>query len=291
MTMKSGFGSSYASLVSALLRIFVFFSLIAILVPFQFAYRFAKPRKPFAISLVFYRLLMKLLGIRLRVHGTLSTASPTLFVSNHASYLDIPVLGAIIPAAFIAKAEVRDWPLIGFLAEQQKTVFIERRATRVSSQRNYLRERLEAGQNLVLFPEGTSSDGLKALPFKSSLFSIVEDMPHGHHVTVQPISITCTELDGLPLTRGMRHLYAWFGDMTFVGHLWNVFKFGHFTVDLVFHEPVTIDHFNDRKSLAAYCQQQVGRGIEQALAGRGCTVENSLKLAPPPKKILLEAKL
>ena len=91
---------------------------------------------------------------------------------------------------------------------------------------------------------------------------------NGKPVTIQPISIACTEIDGLPITRAWRPYYAWFGDMTLIGHLWNVFKLGRFTVDVVFHPPTSPQPFADRKVLARYCQQQVAHGIEQCLTGR-----------------------
>lgn len=291
MKMKSDFGSGYLPMVAGMLRVVGFFALLAILVPFQIGFRSTKPRDPFRITLLFYRVLLKVLGFRVRVHGALATATPTLYVANHTSYLDIPVLGALIPAAFVAKADVRDWPLIGFLATQQKTVFIERQASRISSQRNHLRERLAAGQSLVLFPEGTSSDGLTVLPFKSSLFSVVEDASTDIVITVQPISIACTELDGLPITRALRPFYAWYGDMTLVGHLWNVFKCGHFTIAVTFHAPVTIRDFADRKALAQYCQQQVARGIEQSLTGRYLAAgAKKPTLTVPTSRTLIGAK-
>ncbi len=138
---------------------------------------------------------------------------------------------------FVAKSDVAKWPIFGFLAKVQNTVFIERRSTQISTQRNHLRERLAAGQSLIVFPEGTSSDGLEVLPFKSALFSVVEEAGADIPVTVQPISVVCTELDGMPLTRSLRPLYSWYGDMELAGHLWNVFWRGHFTVDVTFQCP------------------------------------------------------
>jgi 1-acyl-sn-glycerol-3-phosphate acyltransferase len=229
------------------------------------------------------------LGFKLRVHGTLATTKPVLYVSNHTSYLDIPVLGALIPASFVAKSEVADWPFFGPLAKLQQTVFIERKATRTSEQSDGLRAKLEKGQSLILFPEGTSSVGLSALPFKSSLFSIVQgDFPKP--VVVQPVSITCTGLDGMPLTRDLRSLYAWYGDMTLLPHLWNVFKMGRFTVDVIFHPPVSPGDFPDRKVLAAYCQSQVGRGIEQCLTGRGLAGPVEMPKLSAPKTTVLTAE-
>ncbi len=293
MKTTSDFGAGTLPLVAGILRVLGFFGLLAVLTPLQIAFRATKPRDPFRISLLFYRTLLKVLGFRLRVHGSPSLASPTLYVSNHTSYLDVPVLGALLPAAFVAKAEVREWPMIGFLAAQQQTVFIERRAGRVGTQRNFLRERLEAGQSLVLFPEGTSSDGLTVLPFKSSLFSVVEeDTESGAPVTVQPVSVACTQLDGLPITRALRPFYAWYGDMTLVGHLWNVFKFGHFTIDVTFHAPVTMKDFADRKTMAQYCRQQVAQGVEQSLTGRRLAAGTApAQLAAPAAHTLIGVKI
>jgi 1-acyl-sn-glycerol-3-phosphate acyltransferase len=257
MNMKDNGITPFASRAMAGVRVAGFLALVVLMIPVHIVCGWLKPSQPFRTSQVFHRVLMKVL---------------VLFVANHASYLDIPVLGSLLPAAFVAKAEVAEWPLIGTLARLQHTVFIERRATRAGEQRDHLRMHLEQGQNLVLFPEGTSSIGLSALPFKSSLFSIVEDMPADRAVTVQPISITCTELDGLPMTRAMRPFYAWYGDMEFTSHLWNVFRMGRFTVDVIFHPPLMVKDFADRKVLASACQKQVAQGIDQLLTGRNRTV-------------------
>jgi lyso-ornithine lipid O-acyltransferase len=265
------------------LRVLGFFSLIIVLSPVQFVFKRAHPERPFAIPQLFHRLLVKVLGFRVRRHGAPLATGPTFFVSNHASYLDIPVLNSLTPAAFVAKADVRKWPMIGWLAEQQGTVFIERVAARAGAQKNILREHLMAGKSLVLFPEGTSTEGLSVLPFKSSLFSAVE----GLKVSVQPISITCTEMDSLPITRALRPYYAWYGDMTLMGHLWNVFKFGRYTLDVVYHPAVPADSFTDRKTLANYCQQQVARGIQQSISGRGFDLPQIVVASAP---VLIEAK-
>ena len=113
---------------------------------------------------------------------------------------------------------------------------------------------------------------MKVLPFKSSLFNVIEEGLSDIGLTVQPVSIICTGLDGVPITRGWRPFYAWYGDMTLVGHLWNVFKLGHFTVDVIFHPAVQPQSFTDRKALAQYCHQQVAHGIEQCLKGRDFTL-------------------
>lgn len=264
------------SSITAAMRVVAFLSLTLLLIPVHVFYELFYRNDPFRIPQYFHQILTRILGFKVRVHGHMAEERPLLFVANHTSYLDIPVLGSLLPAAFIAKSEVEDWPFFGFMARLQHTVFIERRSTRASAQKNDLKQLLDKGYNLILFPEGTSSDGQTVLPFKSSLFSIVEtaegDSFH-KNVTIQPISIACTELDGLPITRSLRPYYAWFGDMTLVNHLWNVFKFGRFTVDVIFHPPITTTDFKDRKVLATYCQQQVAHGIEQCVAGRGVRPE------------------
>jgi 1-acyl-sn-glycerol-3-phosphate acyltransferase len=278
MKSPTSFGGGYVPLVAGTLRLCGFLGLIALLAPIHLFYLWAKPEKPFLIPQLFHSILLKIIGFKLRVNGEMTKLSPTLFVANHTSYLDIPVLGSLIPAAFVAKAEVRHWPLIGFLASMHHTLFIERRTAAADNHRNYLRERLAMGQNLIVFPEGTSTDGMHVLPFKSSLFSSVEQpLANGMDLAVQPVSIICTELDGLPLTRSLRPMYSWFGDMTLTGHLWNVFKLGHFTVTVTFHPAVMANDFADRKALALYCQQQVARGIEQCLTGRPLAAKPATK--------------
>src|SRR5262249_5248396 len=153
------------------------------------------PQRTFAVTRFFHRLLLVVLGFRVRVRGSMATGAPVLFVSNHASYLDIPVLGSLIPASFVAKSEVARWPLFGVMAKLQRTVFIERRAERAGEHRDDLQKRLLEGGSVILFPEGTSSEGLTALPFKSSLFAAVENAGPSSNILVQPVSITCTGLD------------------------------------------------------------------------------------------------
>jgi 1-acyl-sn-glycerol-3-phosphate acyltransferase len=252
--------------VGGAIKAITFLLMVALMIPVTVIYKRLDPHHIFRIPQLFHGLVLRLLGIRVRVLGTPSTASPVLFAANHASYLDIIVLGATLPAAFVAKSEVAGWPLFGYMAKLQNTIFIERRSTKAVDQRTQLQEHFVKRQNLILFPEGTSSDGMRALHFKSSLFSIVEDSTSDAPITVQPVSVTCTELDGYPMLREERPLYAWYGDMTLPPHLWNVFKRGHFTVDIIFHPPLTPIECANRKVLAATCQNLVAQGIETSLS-------------------------
>ena len=272
----------YGSRSLAALRFTGFLILILLMVPVHIVYKALQPRDHHRLPILFHRTLLKLIGFRVRTHGTMTNAAPVFFVANHVSYLDIPVLGALIPAYFIAKAEVARWPLFGFLAKLQGTVFIERRSNRVREQRDQLTSHLAAGQNLILFPEGTSSDGQMVLPFKSSLFSAIESAAEDIDIVVQPVSIACTAIDGLPITQNLRYIYGWYGDLSLLPHMWQAFKCDRFNIDVIFHPPIHAKDMHDRKQLAVACHDAIARGIEQCVTGRwpGEQVEPTLIPAP-----------
>jgi len=227
-----------------------------------------------SLPLFYHRLCCRILGLEVERRGTMATVRPTLFVCNHVSYLDITVFGAVIPGCFVAKAEVARWPFFGLLAKLQRTVFIDRRRRAARDERDSLSRRLAAGDNLILFPEGTSSDGNRTLPFRSALLSVAEDRPGmfaaaGRPLTVQPVSIGYTRLDGAPMGYGLRPFVAWYGDMGLVGHLWRLAGLGRVAVTVEFHPPVTIDEFGSRKALTEHCQRAVAEGVAAAIGGRG----------------------
>lgn len=210
----------------------------------------------------------RITGVTPTVHGKPVQDRPILFVANHVSYLDISVLGSLLDGCFVAKQEVRSWPIFGYLAQLQRTVFVERRAVRAADQREVLRARLAQGDSLILFPEGTSSDGTRALRFKSALFDAANiELDHGH-VEVQPISIAYSRFDGMPMGRMLRPFYAWYGDMELAPHLWRALGMGTIGVDVIFHEPVKLDDFGSRKALAQHCETVVSNGLSTALSGR-----------------------
>lgn len=222
----------------------------------------------------FYHCVMtRIMGFDVVVTGTPVETAPVLFVGNHVSYLDIVVLASVIETSFIAKAEIARWPLFGWLARLQRSVFVERRSARAGAQRDEIAERLAAGDNLVLFPEGTSDDGIHVLPFRSALFGVAEREVAGRPLTVQPFSIAYTRLHGVPIGREWQPVYAWYGDMDLPSHLWRVLGLGRARIDLVFHPPVTITAFGRRKALADYCFATVRDGVLRALSGA---------LPPPP---------
>lgn len=259
---------NFGSPITAIGRLLVYFSLTAVLMPVQFLA--VALRLPLRKSLPhwYHRRSCRILGIRIQTRGEISDRHPTLFVANHVSYFDIEVLGALARISFVAKAEVATWPFFSWLARLQETVFVERRVQRTAEHRDQITRRLEAGDDLVLFAEGTSGDGNGILPFKSALFSVAEQRPGGEALTVQPVSISYTRLDGVPLGRYLRPFFAWYGDMELGPHLWHALGLGYVTVVVEFHETVTIERFGSRKALCDHCHAVVSRGVSEALSGR-----------------------
>lgn len=248
------------------LLLYILITLVAI--PLQ-AIALASGRGRSVIPPIYHRICATVVGLEIVTRGSPVKGRPTLFVSNHVSYLDITVLGALIRGSFVAKSEVSGWAGFGFLAKLQRTVFIERgNRAEVGRQTNDMKARLEAGDSLILFPEGTSSDGNRTLPFKSALFAVAGLRVDGEPIKVQPVSLTVTRLDGLPIGVARRPLYAWYGDMDLAPHLWSVFQTGRLTVEVEFHPAVDITQFASRKALADHCQRRVAMGVSSALSGR-----------------------
>ncbi len=217
---------------------------------------------------VFWRGVLRLANIRVRVHGRASVLRPLLFVGNHVSYLDIPVLGSLLPGIFVAKSEVAGWPGIGFIARLARTVFVERKRTEAARQKRDLSDRLARGIPLIIFPEGTSDDGNRVLPFKSTLFSIAEAEINGQPVMVQPVAIAYTRCFGVPIGYLWRHFFAWYGDMDLAPHLWEVLHMGRLTVEVTFLEPHTLTALGSRKNAALACHAAVRGAVARSLSGR-----------------------
>lgn len=235
-------------------------------------------KRPWAITFprFYHGICCRLLGIRVRRVGEPTALRPALYVANHISYLDITALGSVLAGGFVAKAEVARWPLYGWLAKMQRCVFVDRQVRSTAEQRDAIADRLAAGEALILFPEGTSHDGNRILPFKSALFSAA--MHPG--VVVQPVSVTYTRLDGMPIGRGYRPLFAWYGDMAMAPHLWRMLGLGTLEIVMEFHPPTSFAECGSRKALAAYCEARVTGGVDAARTGR-----RPLPAAPAPDEL------
>jgi lyso-ornithine lipid O-acyltransferase len=220
------------------------------------------------LPLFYHRRCCHILGFRVRASGTPTAARPVLFVANHVSYTDIAVLGSLIAGSFIAKAEVARWPLFGWLAKLQRTVFVDRQVRSTALQRDRMTQRLASGDALILFPEGTSGDGSRVLPFKTALFSAAETRPETGPIAVQPVSIAYTRLDGIPLGRLYRPFFAWYGSVSLAPHLWRMIGLGTVEVAVEFHPPTFLADCGSRKALARYCRGRIAGGVAAAIAGR-----------------------
>jgi 1-acyl-sn-glycerol-3-phosphate acyltransferase len=234
----------------------------------------------------YHGLVCKILGVRVHLSGAPIAAGPALLVSNHISWIDIPVLGSIAPMSFVAKNEVSTWPFISALARLQRTVFVDRtRRFSVADTRSEMLERLEWGERVVLFAEGTSSDGNQVLPFKSSLFAAIE--PNGSNGTgylLQTMAIVYTRVHGLPMNRQQRPAVAWYGDMDMLSHAWGVLKGGPLDVHVRFGEPVLMSHVGDRKKLAVHAFEQVRYDFSQLLTGRTRKAQPLPEVRDPAKQ-------
>lgn len=246
--------------------LFWFFLVTIILVPFQWL--FIKLDLPIARTLPHYyhRFIAKVMGMRIHVDGAVID-KPVLLVANHISWMDIVVFTAITPLSFVAKQEVGTWPGVKILAKMQRTIFVDReKRTESLKSANEIATRIKGGDNVVLFPEGTSSDGNRVLDFKSSLFAGASAA--GGDTNVQTIAIAYTFLGGVPLGRRTRPLVAWYGDMEMAGHVWNLLKAGPLDVHVRIGEPVTLAEIGDRKALAVYSQKKIRDDMADLLSLR-----------------------
>ncbi len=193
-----------------------------------------------------------ILGIGLRTRGSPMRYKGAV-VANHGSWLDIFTLNAVQRIYFVSKSQVAEWPGIGWLARATGTVFINREGREARAQKELFEARLRAGHKLLFFPEGTSTDGLRVLPFKSTLFAafFAEGLRETLHV--QPVTVNYHAPEGAD-----PRFYGWWGDMEFGPHLLKVLaQPRQGWVEIVFHPPVAVADMRDRKALALHCERAV----------------------------------
>jgi 1-acyl-sn-glycerol-3-phosphate acyltransferase len=197
-----------------------------------------------------------ILGMRHEVEGE-RMSQPGAVVANHASWLDIFALNARKRIYFVSKSEVAAWPVIGRLAKMTGTVFIARDPKQARLQQQIFEERLLAGHKLLFFPEGTSTDGFRVLPFKSTLFQAFFTRDLRHETHIQPVTVIYIAPKGEDA-----RFYGWWGDMDFGRHLVKLLAARqHGTVKVVYHQPVKVDGFKNRKALAAHVESVVRQGM------------------------------
>jgi lyso-ornithine lipid O-acyltransferase len=206
-----------------------------------------------AFARAYWVVFCRLLGLNVRVIGSVRGAEPgrpTLFISNHCSWIDIPVIGSVIEGSFVAKSDVADWPVVRTIARLGRTVFVSRQRGSTGRERDAMRARLAAGDNLILFPEGTSSDGSRVLPFRSAFFAIASPAGEQPNPLIQPVSIVYDRVGGLPAGRASRPIFAWYGDMDIASHFWRLGQYSGLRASVLLHATIDPTLFADRKALS-----------------------------------------
>lgn len=258
----------------------------------------------------YHRQVCRLIGVRLHIDGDVVRDRPVLLVSNHTSWLDIVVLSALAPVSFVAKREVGSWPGVGTLARLQRSVFVDReRRGKVADTANEIMARLASGDAVVLFAEGTSSDGNRVLPFRTSLFAAVKPSravvaaraaasptattdaeaarspTAAPDVAVQTVALVYTRIAGLPLGRAERSRVGWYGDMEMLSHAWELLKAGPIDVAVRVAAPEPLASYPDRKALAQRSEVAVRSAVIGLLRGRPAGEEvEAVTIAAAPAK-------
>jgi lyso-ornithine lipid O-acyltransferase len=257
----------------AFLVLAAFFAFTLPLMPLQLFFLWTGSRYARTFPHWYHRQVCRIVGIRLNIEGSVAREQGVLLIANHVSWLDITVLSAVAPVSFVAKQEVASWPFVSWLAKLQRSVFVDRnRRTEVHGKTNEILERLKGGDHIILFAEGTSSDGNGVVPFKTPLFAVAK--PSGEraaadHLCAQTLALTYTRLHGLPLGRRGRPLVAWYGDMDMASHGWTLLGLGPLDAHIRIGPPVPLDDFADRKALASYAEAKVRTDVADLLRGRG----------------------
>lgn len=236
---------------------------IALCYPFVWlAYKLKKPKLRDRLAKFGFRGLLRIIGVSVRVTGSHSDLRPQLLVTNHISYLDIPILCCYTDAYFTPKAEIAKWPVIGSATNISGAIYVDRRPEKVLEMKQRLQTALAGNHALCLFPESTTGNGLRLQPFRSGFFSLAEEPVNGRELAVQPAALTYTHIRNLPIDTTQWPTIAWYGDMELVPHLWELLKLAPIEAELVFLPPVTLSQYGNRKKLAAHCQQVIGDTIQ-----------------------------
>ncbi len=255
------------SKLGGIFRLICLITLLAVTVPVQMVFLKFGFRAARNLPIWVYRMALRILRVRVTITGEAPNGTSVLVVSNHVSWLDIPVIGALQPTSFIAKAEIAKWPVFGFLARVQRSIFIDReRRTATAAANDLIANRLTDGGAVILFAEGTTGDGLSLLPFRSALIGAAHaairraDSPA---IDIKPLALRYTHRNGLPLTRRDRPQIAWYGDMELIAHLWDLIHGGPLDVTVSWCETIALSTTSDRKSITAQAEAMVRAALAQ----------------------------
>ncbi len=253
-------------------RFILIFITTLIMAPLQSVFILILPRN-FILSrfmpVWYFRVVLRILSIKVRPHGKFPPPRGTLLICNHVSWLDVLLLASVTPMAFIAKSDFKSWPILGWLSKLNRTIFVERTPSkRTMTSRNEIGTHLARGERIMLFPEGTTGNGTRLLPFKNFFFSAALNTPADIKQSpahVQPVSLIYAEYYGLKMGRRKRADYAWLGEETFLETLWHIFIAGPLTADIIFHNKILAHDINDRRALSTLCYKHIQNGVAQAV--------------------------
>ncbi len=245
-------------------------SFVLTTLPIQYLLVTFKSKHWWTLPSLWHRFITNQVNVNVTIKGEMVIDKPTLFVANHLSWADIFVLGGHCKnSGFVAKAEIETWGFIGWLAKMQHTQYVNRgMRTDSKRQRDRLIQSVHAGRNLILFPEGTTTDGNKVITFKSTLFSVAEELSAVEHdMVIQPVTLSYVEMHGIPVGRARRPFVAWMGEVGILHHFRQHFRHGRIEALVEFHEPIHYDDFPSRKAVANYCRDRVQEGLERSHKG------------------------
>ncbi|MDA0763139.1 MAG: lysophospholipid acyltransferase family protein [Proteobacteria bacterium] len=244
-------------------KFFIFLILVAPMILISFIFGRIFPFVRNSLPVLFYRMIVWLISIKIEYEGNIEKSKRcNLFVSNHISYLDIPILGSQFPLKFVAKSEVKNWPIFGFLSRLAGTIFIKRVKSESLLQKYKIFKLLSEREKILIFPEATSSDGNRVLSFKSNVFSAVENQ----NFFIQPLVIIYSEINGIPINRWLRPIIAWYGDMILTQHLLILKNLKSIQAKIIYLEPVNSKDFTNRKDLSKYIEQKIYRAYSLSLS-------------------------
>ncbi len=228
------------------------------------------PSHRYAMTRLWYRFALRVVGLRVVREGRPTKDRPLLLLSNHVSWTDILVLGATVPGCFVAKADMEDWPAIGFLTRFTRSIFVKRDDPRkVGEQTREIGDRLRGGEPVILFPEGTTAAGTQLKPFKSSLLGAVRlALPsEDTAMTIQTAALAYVRRGGAPMDADDRRSYAaWIDDEDFAPHLTSVLFGPPMTVRLIFGDHFEAGHGTDRKHLTRRAEGDIAALLDRGLA-------------------------
>ena len=257
-------------LFSILLCLSIF---IIVTIPIQISLNISKLNLKNLYPLFFYRIIKNIAGIHVEISGLKKKKhkhkhkqkdTGTLYIANHVSWFDILCLGSVLDARFIAKKEVASMGIFGFLAKLSNTFFIDNSSKNMIYQyNNFIKSKLLKGESLILFPEGTTSDGNSIRKFKSSLFECINSSCR--LINVQPISICYVRKNNLPMGIYSRRFIALVGETSMVSSMKDFLSSGSITVNLIFHPEVSMNQFENRKEITSFCEEQILIGLNKTI--------------------------